>query len=66
MDIIRDGGPLPRDLVTRKSLENACAVVAATGGSTNLEAGLTLAYQQAASVAGTHLENRVVEFTRSS
>jgi dihydroxy-acid dehydratase len=26
---------LPRDLVTRKSLENACAVVAATGGSTN-------------------------------
>lgn len=35
MDIIRNGGPLPRDLVTRKSLENACAVVAATGGSTN-------------------------------
>ncbi|MFP5404893.1 MAG: dihydroxy-acid dehydratase [Gammaproteobacteria bacterium] len=31
----RDGGPLPRDLVTRKSLENACAAVAATGGSTN-------------------------------
>ena len=28
-------GPLPRDLVTRKSLENACAAVAATGGSTN-------------------------------
>ncbi len=27
--------PLPRDLVTRKSLENACAAVAATGGSTN-------------------------------
>jgi dihydroxy-acid dehydratase len=25
----------PRDIVTRKSLENACAVVAATGGSTN-------------------------------
>ena len=35
VEIIRDGGPLPRDLVTRKSLENACAVVAATGGSTN-------------------------------
>ena len=35
-----DGGPLPRDLVTRKSLENACAAVAATGGSTN--AGLHL------------------------
>jgi dihydroxy-acid dehydratase len=25
----------PRDIVTRRSLENACAVVAATGGSTN-------------------------------
>jgi dihydroxy-acid dehydratase len=35
MRILRDGGPLPRDLVTRKSLENACAMVAATGGSTN-------------------------------
>jgi len=35
MDILARGGPLPRELVTRKSLENACAVVAATGGSTN-------------------------------
>lgn len=35
MDILNRGGPLPRDLVTRKSLENACAIVAATGGSTN-------------------------------
>lgn len=35
MQILHKGGPLPRDLVTRKSLENACAVVAATGGSTN-------------------------------
>jgi dihydroxy-acid dehydratase len=35
MQIIETGGPLPRDLVTRKSLENACAAVAATGGSTN-------------------------------
>jgi dihydroxy-acid dehydratase len=35
MGILRAGGPLPRDLVTRRSLENACAVVAATGGSTN-------------------------------
>jgi dihydroxy-acid dehydratase len=35
MKILRDGGPLPRQLVTRKSLENACAAVAATGGSTN-------------------------------
>ncbi len=35
MQILKDGGPLPRELVTRKSLENACAAVAATGGSTN-------------------------------
>jgi len=35
MRLLRDGGPMPRDLVTRRSLENACAVVAATGGSTN-------------------------------
>jgi dihydroxy-acid dehydratase len=35
MRILRDGGPLPRALVTRKGLENACAAVAATGGSTN-------------------------------
>ena len=35
MEILARGGPLPRDLLTRKSLENACAVVAATGGSTN-------------------------------
>jgi len=35
MEILRRGGPLPRDLVSRESLENACAIVAATGGSTN-------------------------------
>ena len=35
MEILKKGGPLPRQLVTRKSLENACAAVAATGGSTN-------------------------------
>ena len=40
MRILVDGGPLPRDLVTRKSIANACAAVAATGGSTN--AGLHL------------------------
>jgi dihydroxy-acid dehydratase len=34
-EILANGGPLPRDLVSRKSLENAAAVVAATGGSTN-------------------------------
>jgi len=35
MGALDRGGPLPRELVTRKSLENACAAVAATGGSTN-------------------------------
>ena len=35
MDMLRRGSPLPRDLVTRKSLENGAAIVAATGGSTN-------------------------------
>jgi dihydroxy-acid dehydratase len=35
MKLLQDGGPLPRELVTKKSLENACAAVAATGGSTN-------------------------------
>ncbi len=35
MAILQQGGPVPRDLVTYASLENAAAVVAATGGSTN-------------------------------
>ena len=35
MAMLSRGGPLPRELVTRKSLENACAAVSATGGSTN-------------------------------
>src|SRR5579871_3916868 len=35
MQMLERGGPLPRDIVTRKSLENAAAIVAATGGSTN-------------------------------
>ena len=35
MDLLKGGGPLPRQLVTRKSIENAAAAVAATGGSTN-------------------------------
>jgi len=35
MHAVRGDAPLPRDIVTRKSLENACAVVSATGGSTN-------------------------------
>jgi dihydroxy-acid dehydratase len=35
MKAVMGESPLPRDIVTRKALENACAVVSATGGSTN-------------------------------
>lgn len=35
MRAINENAPLPRAIVTREALENACAVVAATGGSTN-------------------------------
>ena len=35
MQVLENGGPLPRELITKKSLENASAAVAATGGSTN-------------------------------
>lgn len=35
MKAVMGDAPLPRDIVTRKALENACAVVSATGGSTN-------------------------------
>jgi dihydroxy-acid dehydratase len=35
MRLLKNGGPLPRELVTKRSLENAVAAVAATGGSTN-------------------------------
>src|SRR6201984_2137203 len=35
MPAVANGGPRPRDISTRRALENACAVVAATGGSTN-------------------------------
>ncbi|MHA1565378.1 MAG: dihydroxy-acid dehydratase [Alphaproteobacteria bacterium] len=40
MALLENGGPLPRDIITQAGLENACAIVAATGGSTN--AGLHL------------------------
>jgi dihydroxy-acid dehydratase len=59
MEILRRGGPLPRDLVTRKSLESACAIVAATGGSTNAalhipavahEAGIRFGFDDVAAV----------------
>jgi dihydroxy-acid dehydratase len=60
-EILRDGGPLPRDLVTRKALENAAAAVAATGGSTNAglhlpaiahEAGIAFSLEDVAEVFG--------------
>jgi dihydroxy-acid dehydratase len=35
MQMLQGGGPLPREIVTRKALENGAAIVAATGGSTN-------------------------------
>ena len=35
MQAVLADAPTPRDVVTRQALENACAVVAATGGSTN-------------------------------
>jgi dihydroxy-acid dehydratase len=35
MEILMRGGPRPREIVTRKAIENGCAIVAATGGSTN-------------------------------
>jgi dihydroxy-acid dehydratase len=35
MDLIANGGPRPRDIVTLAALENAAKVVAASGGSTN-------------------------------
>jgi dihydroxy-acid dehydratase len=35
MQAVLAGGPRPRDIVTRAALENAAAIVAATGGSTN-------------------------------
>src|SRR5256885_9381960 len=35
MQMLQQSGPLPREIVTRKALENGAAIVAATGGSTN-------------------------------
>jgi dihydroxy-acid dehydratase len=35
MEMLQRGGPLPREILTRKALQNGAAIVAATGGSTN-------------------------------
>ncbi len=59
MRLLEQGAPLPRQLVTRQSLENAAAAVAATGGSTNAalhlpaiahEAGIRFTLQDVAEV----------------
>jgi len=59
MRAVLGDAPLPRDVVTRQSLENACAVVSATGGSTNAalhipaiahEAGIAFALRDVAEV----------------
>ena len=59
MRLLEAGGPLPREIVSRESLENACAIVAATGGSTNAglhvpaiahEAGIRFTLDDAATV----------------
>jgi dihydroxy-acid dehydratase len=59
MQAVKRGGPLPRDIVSREALENACAVVAATGGSTNAalhlpalahEAGISFTFDDIAKV----------------
>jgi dihydroxy-acid dehydratase len=59
MDVLARGGPLPRELIGRASLENAAALVAATGGSTNAalhlpaiahEAGVRFTFDDVAAV----------------
>jgi len=61
MRLIAEGGPLPRDIITRKAIENGCAIVAATGGSTNAamhlcaianEAGIAFDLDDAEAVMG--------------
>ncbi len=57
--MLHNGGPTPRQIVTRKAIENGCAIVAATGGSTNAamhlcaianEAGIRFTLDDAAAV----------------
>lgn len=55
--------PLPRDIVTRKALENACAVVSATGGSTNAALHLPAIAHEAGIVF--HLDDVAAVFART-
>src|SRR5260370_31724231 len=50
MQMLERGGPLPREIVTRKSLENGAAIGAATGGPTNAARHLPRPATDAASV----------------
>ena len=67
MQAVMAGGPLPRDIVTREALENACAIVSATGGSTNAalhipaianEAGIPFDIDDVAAVFAAHAADR--------
>lgn len=62
MQVLRDGGPLPRELVTATSLRNAARAVSATAGSTNAalhllaiahEAGVAFDLEEFEAAAGT-------------
>jgi dihydroxy-acid dehydratase len=55
--------PLPRDIVTREALENACAVVSATGGSTNAALHLPAIAHEAG--IAFHLEDVARVFART-
>ena len=57
MEMLERGGPLPREIVTRKSLENGAAIVAATGGSTNAALHLP-AIANEAGIAFSHRRRR--------
>jgi dihydroxy-acid dehydratase len=59
LKVIAGDAPLPREIVTRTAIENACAIVAATGGSTNAalhipaiahEAGIVFGMEDAAKI----------------
>jgi dihydroxy-acid dehydratase len=63
MNAVMKDAPLPRDIVTRKSLENACALVAATGGSTNAPLHLPAIANEAGIAFGLDDVARVLERT---
>ncbi|WP_310570449.1 dihydroxy-acid dehydratase [Gemmatimonas sp.] len=63
MRAVMGDGPLPRDIVTRASLENACAVVSATGGSTNAALHLPAIAHEAG--IRFHLDDVAVVFART-